>query len=124
MPTPDPHDLLAILQEHYKPREEGWLWVALLRDGEEGGVLLEIARDGTDLRQLVPQLVQIVGECGVERCLFALCRGEGRPTEADREVWRKLRHEMADGLLDLVVFNDQRLWSMRREDADAAAAAG
>jgi len=46
--------------------------------------------------------------------LLALCRREGRPTEADREMWRTLR----------VVFNRDEAWSMRAEDSSAVRAAG
>jgi len=43
-----------------------------------------------------------------DRIYLALCRREGRPNEADRELWRGVRDRVSVALLiDMVVFNDR-----------------
>jgi hypothetical protein len=114
-------ELLAMLQEHFNPREEGWLWVALYADDREGGVLSQIEGEYEEPRATAHALGRIINEVGPDHAYLALCRHEGRPKEADRELWRELRRLVAgDRLLDMVVFNQRRGWSMRAEDAAAA----
>ena len=125
MTTSRTDELLAILQEHFKPREEGWLWVATFRDGDDNGVVQEITGDYGDAAAMANALGRIVNgvisSCGIDRVYLALCRSEGRPTESDRELWRDLRGRIAgDVLVDMVVFNQREAWSMRAEDAAAA----
>ena len=113
-------ELLAILQDHFNPREEGWLWLATFFDGDEKGVVNEIEGAYPDPIVTAHALASIVNECGAVAYL-ALCRWDGRPTEADRELWRDLRRQASpELLLDMVVFNDTGAWSMRDEDAAAA----
>lgn len=116
--------LLTILQDHFDPREEGWLWLALFREDDGEGVVNEFTGEYADVeatgRALSLVINGLVERCEVERAYLALCRYDGRPREADRELWRILRHEVpADVLLDLVVFNRDSAWSMRAEDAAA-----
>lgn len=120
MKTSRTDELLAILQEHFNPREEGWLWLAMFRDGDEKGLLNQIEGAYEDPVLTARALARIINECGVQSYL-ALCRWDGRPTEADREMWRYLRRQISpDLLLDLVAFNDKAAWSMRDEDTAAA----
>jgi hypothetical protein len=114
-------ELLRILQEHFNPREEGWLWIALSMNGAEGGVVNQVEGPYDDAAGAARALAMIVNETGADRAYVALCRQEGRPTERDREMWRRLRAAAnADVLVDMVVFNDTDAWSMREEDAAAA----
>jgi hypothetical protein len=113
--------LLAILQDAFNRREEGWLWVATYRNDCQGGVLQEITGHYEDAVETANALADIVSGCGADSAFFALCRGEARPTGSDRELWRTLRRRLDAGTLtDMVVFNRRQIWSMRAEE-DAAA---
>jgi hypothetical protein len=113
--------LLTILQEHFNPREEGWLWLALYADDREGGVLSQIEGEYGEPTAIAQALGHILNEVAPDHAYLALCRWEGRPREIDRELWRELRGLVApDRLIDMVVFNRQHAWSMRAEDAAAA----
>ena len=117
------HDeLLDILQRCYKPREDGWLWMAMYQDDQEGGVVSEIEGDYEDPVATADSLTAILNDVRPDRCYFALCRRGGRPRESDRWLWRRLREQIStDSLVDFVVFDDEAAWSMRAEDAEAAA---
>jgi hypothetical protein len=113
--------LLAILQEYFTSREEGWLWLATYRDDCEQGVVNQIEGAYEDVPATAAALGHIINGCSADRTYLALCRSEGRPTEADRELWRDLRGRVTpESLLDMVVFNQSETWSMRTEDAAAA----
>lgn len=115
--------LLAILQQYFNPREEGWLWVAFY-DDDQPGVVEQIEGDYEDVAATVTGLSQVINGVSFEHAHLAVCRREGRPTEADRELWRGLREAVdAARLVDLVVFNDRDAWSMRDEDRQAQRAA-
>jgi hypothetical protein len=118
MPTPV-EKLLPILQEFYKPRESGWLWVAFYRDGDEAGIVEEITGDYGEPSFAEP-LAELINGVTPDRAWLALCRPDGRPHESDREFWRRLR-ELVDAhrLVDMVIFNRQSIWSMRDEDSAA-----
>jgi hypothetical protein len=116
MATSRTEKLLAILQEHFNPREEGWLWVALYADDREGGVVNQIEGEYEEPMATAHALGRIFDEIAPDHAYLALCRHEGRPREADRALWRELRRLVAgDRLLDMVVFNHRRA-----EDAAAA----
>jgi hypothetical protein len=115
--------LLSILQEHFNPREDGWLWIALYEDGHHGGVVQQIDGEYEGAIETGRSLAYIINGCGAPHAFLALCRGDARPTEGDRELWRELRSLLDPRMLtDLVVFNRRKTWSMRAEDAAAVAA--
>jgi hypothetical protein len=122
MTTPD-QSLLPILQSHYNPREQGWLWVAFYDDHQPGGVVEQI--DGSitaeaGAAEAAKSLAIVINGATCRRCYLLLCRETGRPAEDDREMWRALRALVdADKLVDLVVFDDRNTWSMRGEDQGA-----
>jgi hypothetical protein len=121
MTTSRTGDLLAILQEHFNPAEEGWLWVALYPDDSDGGLLNQIEGDYEEPGPTARALAHILNEVKPDQAFLALCRFDGRPRERDRELWRDLRGlVVGDRLVDLVVFNREQTWSMRDEDAAAA----
>jgi hypothetical protein len=65
-------------------------------------------------------LAEIINQVTPDRAWLALCRPDGRPREADREFWRRLRALVAaERLVDLVIFNRHSTWSMRAEDSAA-----
>ena len=112
--------MLSILQEHYQRREEGWLWLATFFVDVERGVVNEFAGAYEDPIVTAQALAHIINGLGASAYL-ALCRFEGQPREADRELWRELRGQASPELLiDMVVFNKDRAWSMRAEDTAAA----
>jgi hypothetical protein len=118
MTTSGTDDLLAILQRFFNPREEGWLWLATYVDGRDGGVVNQIEGAYDDAAESARGLARVINDRRIDRAYVALCRGEGRPTEADRELWRELRRLVsAESLVDMVVFNRREAWSMRAEDA-------
>jgi hypothetical protein len=117
-------DLLGILQEHFNPREEGWMWLATYPESGTG-VVEQFEGPYDDPPATAHGLGHTINERGADLAFLALCRQEGRPTEADRALWRNLRVLASpEKLVDLVVFNKHHAWSMRREDVDAARAAG
>jgi hypothetical protein len=117
--------LLGILQEHFNPREEGWLWLAAYPDSGGHGVVEQFEGPYDDPPATARGLGRIINESGADLAYLALCRQEARPTEADRALWRDLRVLASpEKLIDLVVFNEHHTWSMRREDSEAARAAG
>jgi hypothetical protein len=121
MTTSRTDDLLAILQGHFKPRENGWLWLATDFDGDERGIVHEITGAYEDPVAAAYGVGRIVDACTPDHAYIALCRSEGRPTESDREMWRVLRGLVsAETLTDMVVFNRRQAWSMRAEDTAAA----
>ncbi|MBV9293725.1 MAG: hypothetical protein JO222_14890 [Frankiales bacterium] len=121
MTPPRTEKLLAILQEHFNPREKGWIWLALYADGDDRGVVNQIEGEFGDPLEAAQALARIVNEIRPDHAYVALCRREGRPREVDRELWRELRRRVADErLFDMVVFSDRHAWSMRAEDAAAA----
>jgi hypothetical protein len=121
MTTSPAEELLAILQQHFNPREEGWVWLALYADGREGGLVNQIEGEYDEPAQAARALSRIINEAGADRADLALCRHDGRPREVDRELWRELRRLVArERLLDMAVFNRRHAWSMRAEDAAAA----
>ena len=122
MPTQS-DDLLRILQECFNPREEGWLWLATYSDGVEGGVVGQFEGAYEDVSATAKGLALVINGCGADRAHLSLCRQEGRPTEADRRLWRELRAQVApERLTDMVVFNGRAIWSMRGEDLGASLA--
>ena len=113
--------LLTILQQHFNPREEGWLWLAFHADDGERGVLNQIEGEYDDPAATARSLAYLINEIGPDHASAFLCRWEGRPTEDDRELWRQLdRQVSAERLLDMIVFNGELRWSMRADDAIAA----
>ena len=121
MTTARTDELLTILQAHFNPREEGWLWVAMYADDSDGGLVNQIEGEYDDPRETARALGRILNEVRPDHAYLALCRREGRPREADRELWRELRALVdPDRLIDVVVFNRRHTWSMRAEDAAAA----
>jgi hypothetical protein len=120
--TSQPETLLAILQTHFNPHEEGWLWVALYAEGHDGGVVNQIEGEYEEPRETAHALGDIINQIGPDHVYLALCRNEGRPAESDRELWRELRGLIdPDRLIDMVVFSARDAWSMRAEDAQASA---
>lgn len=119
MPTPTPESLLTVLQDHFSRREEGWVWLATFAEGrgvvnQVEGAFDEPVEAAEALAFIVNGLTETLRDLRVH---IALCRAEGRPTEADRRMWRELRHRISpDVLIDMVIFNRDRLWSMRDED--------
>jgi hypothetical protein len=119
MPTPV-EKLLPILQDCYKPRESGWLWVAFYREGDENGIVEEITGEYGDPDLMSAALAEIINGVTPDRAWLALCRPDGCPREADRAFWRRLRDLVeAERLVDMVIFNRQSVWSMREEDSAA-----
>ncbi|HEY4631121.1 MAG TPA: hypothetical protein VIG96_07465 [Blastococcus sp.] len=113
-------ELLSILQKFFNPREEGWLWLASYVGDDPRGVVSQVEGAYEDVEVTGRSLARIINEVGADRYWLALCRREGCPTESDREVWRLVRDLVsADALTDMVVFNRDRAWSMREEDAAA-----
>lgn len=111
-------ELLAILQSCFNPREEGWLWLALYGDYQDTGVVQEFTGEYDDPEVTAHGLSRLIEAVAADRAYLALCRGDGRPTERDREMWRVLRRMVTpEALEDLVVFNRREAWSMRAEDA-------
>lgn len=121
MATSNAEELLTILQTHFSPREEGWVWLALYTDDMPGGVVSQIEGEYEDPGVAAHALGRIINEVEPDRAYIALCRAEGRPRESDRELWRDLRVLVdRETLTDMVVFSDREAWSMRAEDAAAA----
>jgi hypothetical protein len=121
MTTAPSEKLLAILQDHFTSREDGWIWHATYIDGSEHGVVNQIEGAYDEPIEFAGALSEIINGLDSFRSYLALCRPEGRPTEADRTLWRELRRlANPDALVDLVVFNADDVWSMREEDAAAA----
>jgi hypothetical protein len=124
MPTTPVEKLLPILQEHYKPREDGWLWMVFYADGDENGVVHEVTGsydEFGDGENAARSLAEVINGVGADNVFLALCRAGGQPRESDRELWRRLRTLVDAAVLDdLVVFNKTAAWSMREEDAAAA----
>lgn len=117
MTTPTIDFLIETLQLHFKPREEGWAWLAL-HDDDHPGVVSEITGEYEGAVETAAALANIITGVGAVHAFLALCRASGRPTEADRRLWRHLReHVASDVLVDMVVFNDSAVWSMRAEDS-------
>jgi hypothetical protein len=118
--------ILEILRDCYKPREHGWMWMLAQPPGADHGVMQEITGERIDNESIVGFVVDLAPRLGDVEMLVAVCRRDGRPTEADRELWRALRDHL-DGtdarLIDMVVFNGDGLWSMREEDARSNAVA-
>src|SRR3954453_558786 len=113
-------ELLSILQKFFNPREEGWLWLASYVGDDPRGVVSQVEGAYEDVEVTGRSLARIINEVGADRYWLALCRREGCPTESDREVWRLVRDLVsADALTDMVMFNRDRAWSMREEDAAA-----
>lgn len=120
MTTSRTDDLLAILQDHYNRREEGWLWLATFFEDDEQGVVNQFEGAYSDPIQSAQGLAHVINELGA-RAFLALCRVDGRPREIDRELWRELRSQASpDLLIDMVVFDKDHAWSMRAEDTAAA----
>ena len=120
MTTSRTDELLEILQHHFKPQEEGWMWMAFYADDSDGGVVNEITGEYEDPIVAADGLAHIMNEIDPDRVLLALCRSDARPTEADRRLWRRLRGLVdATKLADMVMFNRRAQWSMRAEDAAA-----
>jgi len=123
MPAPA-ESLLAILQDHFRPREDGWLWIAFFDDGDDRGVVEQIEGSMSAEPGAAQGLATVINGVSIDRVFLALCRTAGRPQEADRELWRFLRSEVdTEKLVDLVVFNGHETWSMRGEDLTAQRAA-
>jgi cob(I)alamin adenosyltransferase len=98
--------------------------MAFFDDGDHGGVVEQIEGSMSHLAGAAERLAFIINGVSSERAYLALCRTAGRPTEADRALWRGLRAVVpAEKLLDLVVFNRRETWSMRGEDMSAQRAA-
>jgi hypothetical protein len=117
--------LLEILQRCFNPLEDGWIWYAFYVDDRAGGVVSQIEGDYGDPELTADSLAKIAAEVRPDRVFLALCRREGRPTEDDRRLWRHLRQQIDPAMLrDMVVFNGERTWSMRAEDAAARPLAG
>ena len=113
-------ELLEILQQHFNPREDGWIWLALYVDGRDGGLVNQIEGEYEDVDESAAGLAHIINADLADEAHLALCRPEGRPTERDRELWRAVRARTTPSrLTDMVVFNRTQLWSMRAEDAEA-----
>lgn len=120
MTTSRTTDLLTILQRHFNPREEGWLWVALYDSGREGGAVNQIEGAYDEPTATAHALADIINGVRPDHAYLALCRSAGRPSEVDRELWRELcRLVPAERLIDLAVFNQRQAWSMRAEDIAA-----
>lgn len=114
-------DLLSILQDCFNPREDGWLWVAVLPAEGSHGVVQQIEGDYEDPVPTADALAAIISGCGADRAFLALCRRDARPTEGDCILWRRLREAVRGELLiDMVVFNRHRTWSMRADDSAVA----
>jgi len=110
-------ELLGILQQFFNPREEGWLWLAFYADDAPGGVLNQMEGQYEEPVATAESLAYLINEIAPDRASIALCRWDGRPTEDDRELWRRLdRLVSADRLLDMIVFNAGMCWSMRSDD--------
>lgn len=123
MTTHRTDQLLTILQEFFNPREEGWLWLATYLEGQDGGVVMQFEGAYEDTVATARGLSLVVADGPADSYYLTLCRREGRPRESDRELWRALRaNTEPDRLIDMVVFNRESAWSMRGEDAAAAAA--
>jgi hypothetical protein len=121
MTTSRTDTLLAILQEYFNPREDGWLWLATYRDDADGGIVNQVDGAYQDPTATAYGLARMSNEGGADRAFLALCRPGGRPYEVDRRLWRELRRLVsADVLIDMVVFDRRGTWSMRAEDAAAA----
>ncbi|HZU75443.1 MAG TPA: hypothetical protein VFA70_01685 [Dehalococcoidia bacterium] len=118
-------ELLAILQKSFHPREEGWIWLAAYLEDTEGGTVSQFEGAYEQPLATARGLAEIMNGCGADRTYLAICRRDGKPTEADREMWRELRSLVDSSLLlDMVVFNRREAWSMRSEDAAAAMTSG
>jgi len=118
-------ELLTILQDFYEVREEGWLWLALYDEDSEHGVVQEITGDYGEPISMSNLMAEAINRIEPVRAFLAVCRSDGRPTEADREFWRNIRRLVdASRLTDMVVFNRRTSWSMRAEDAAAGDYAG
>jgi hypothetical protein len=119
-------ELLGILQQHYNPREEGWMWVAVRPPYAERGALNQVEGEPLDPVTMVRSWSEILSSLGPVEVFIAICRRGGRPHEADRHFWRGMRNRF-DGtetvLIDLVAFNHDEAWSMREEDAQSNAVA-
>lgn len=114
-------ELLGILQQFFNPREEGWLWLAFYADDATGGLLNQIEGQYEEPVATAQSLAYLINNIGPDRAHLALCRWDGRPTEADRELWRELdRLVSSETLIDMIVFNAELRWSMRADDALAA----
>lgn len=121
MTTSRTAELLRTLQQHFDPRDDGSLWVALYVDGDDGGIVNQVAGPYEDAVAAARALAMIVNETGADHAYVALCRPDGRPTDQDRELWRRLREQTSpEVLIDLAVFNATGALSMREEDAAAA----
>jgi len=121
MTTSQAGELLGILHEHFNPDEEGWLWLALYKDGRDGGVVNQVEGHYEDPAGTARGMALIINQVCADHAYVALCRRDGRPTEADRELWRQLSRQVSSEVLtDMVVFDAVRAWSMRAEDAAAA----
>jgi hypothetical protein len=121
MTTSRTDELLRTLQQHFDPGEDGSLWVALYLDGDDGGIVNQVAGPYEDVVAAARALAMIVNETGADHAYVALGRPDGRPTEKDRELWRRLREQTTpEVLIDMAVFNASGALSMREEDAAAA----
>jgi hypothetical protein len=69
--------VLDILQEHFNPREEGWLWVALYADDRDGGVVSQIEGEYDEPTATAQALGRIINGVGPDHAYLALCRQEG-----------------------------------------------
>lgn len=121
MTTSRIEELRAILQEHFDPREDGWLWVATCATDADGGVVNQREGEYAEPKATAHALGRMINAATPDIAYVALCRRDGRPTESDRELWRELcRLVTRERLIDLVVFNQRQAWSMRADDVAAA----
>ena len=120
-------NITQILVDHFSPREEGWMWMALEFDGRDEGLLNQIEGEFTEIGpEGRHHFVHALAEVAPDDVLFLLCRAEGVPREFDREFWRDARDAFAGSsvnIVDMVVFNGEHTYSMRDEDAGRYAAA-
>ena len=103
------------------------MWMVVDDRETESGVVNQIEGEFADVGvEGMRNLIDIVEQVHPDDVLFILCRREGVPREFDREFWRLARATF-DGsdinLVDLIVFNRDRIHSMRAEDTSSHAVA-
>jgi hypothetical protein len=113
--------LTRILCDHFKAREEGWMWIAFEYDDRDDGVVNQFEGEFVEIGHAgAHNLIHIIELADPDDVLVFLCRAEGKPREFDREFWRLVR-DTFDGssitIVDMVVFNGDGTYSMRDEDA-------
>ena len=119
-------ELVAGVRDQLSAEHEGSIWAVFL-DQTDRPVLATSVDDGTRCldESGTHQLGYLLGNVGAAAVVVAVPRREGRPFEADRRLYNRLRVLMAGSptlLVDLLVVGDDDIASVGSEGGQGAVA--